>query len=80
MVSFQVGQAQSARGWASAKSSTNSANRNLKKRTPILLSGYFSPSSRCRVEMIEHPVDHDAGDGNVKPKRQRDARYSPVSS
>ena len=74
MVSFQVGQAQSARGWASAKSSTNNPNRNLKDRTPILLSGYFSPLSRSRVEMIKHPVNHDAGDGNVKPKGQRDAR------
>jgi hypothetical protein len=74
MVSFQVGQAQRARGCASAKSKTSSPKRNLKERTPILLSGYFSLISRRWVEMIKHPVDHDAGDGNVKPKRQRYAR------
>ena len=79
MVSFQVGQAQSARGWTSAKSRTSRPNRILKERTPILLSGYFSPLSRGRVEMIEHPIDHDAGDGNVKPKRQRYSRQSSMS-
>jgi hypothetical protein len=47
MVSFQVGQAQSARGWVSAKNRTSRPNSNLKERTLTLLAAILASLQVC---------------------------------
>ena len=47
MVSFQVGQAQRARGWANAKYRASRPNSSLKERTLTLLAAILASLHAC---------------------------------
>ena len=46
---------------------------------PVRSRGRAVPrGGRARLQAVEHPVDGHAGDGDVRPERQRDARHEAM--
>src|ERR1700730_15370235 len=77
----QDGQARADRGGAASKTSNPSSitrpSRSIGS-TPAPSPPHSSRPSRQGIEAVKHPVDHDPGQRDVQPDRQRPAGQANV--